>query len=510
MSPIFLQPRLTHQQTQTIGRLHLYTIILFYAFYGFFSRDPWKNDDVVGFTNIYKLIQIPLNDWKDLWALPSLHSSGDLYYILSAIVAKLLIVLNVRIDHSLRIATILFILITIYFIWISLFKLAQYAIFKPYEYPLGGHANIDNYATCIADMGAFMFCACIGASLRLHETTPFIFGMLNIAFVCQQIIYARYKTLVLYAVLFVAYMGIFITPNILAYTSILNFNIDNIYDKLKAFISQYPTFTWPALPLAIYTAYVYRFKIIYYIVGIFVCIIGLYIFASSGNQAYFLYTLPPVCILAGLGLVKLPFNVHKAIINFSMVFFSILLITIWGIWLLWYNKIIVLQYLYYLNLSFTWKALIYSILVSIAWLFMLIKYRHIWSNPYIWSSAYIMCFGLVVNWMLIVHLWMPTVNQAKTYRGVFNKINTYVGNSCVSIQGLKKPQIASLLYMAKFKIEKNCPFVLSYQGNVLNTNDLTNIKPNADAVLIWQGSRLLDKTEQFYLWEIFVQNKQNI
>ncbi len=512
MPPIFLQPRLTSRQTQPIGRPHLYTLVLLYAFYGFFSRDPWKNDDVVGFASIYKLIKTPLYDWDNVLSLLYWNKGGDLYYVLSAIMAKLLIALNIRIDHSLRIATILFIVLTIYLIWSALFKLAKYIVFKPYEYPLGGHTDIHHYAICIADMGVFMFCACIGASLRLHETTPFILGMLNIAFVCQQIIYARYKTLFVYLIFCIAYIFFFISKD---FINMISFDMLYIYEKFSRLLLQYPTFTWPALPLAIYGLYIWRCKIMYAIAFILFSIIALFVFLPSLNQAYFLYTLPPLCILASLGLIKLPFNIHKVIINFSIVFFSILLITLWSLWLLWYNNIILLPQLYYLNLIFTWKACIYAILTSLAWIIILVKYRKIWFNPFIWSSSYIMCLGLVVNWMLIVHLWMPAVNQAKTYRNVFNTINAHVQNNCVSIKGLKAPQLASLLYMAKFKIADDCPFILLYQdianinSNNLNNSNDTNIKSNSDAILIWQGARILDRVEQFYLWELLSHHKQN-
>ncbi len=543
-------PRLSDKQVKPFSRVFLWITILVYVFYGFFNRDPWKNEDVIGFTSIYKLIDTPFFEWNKTISLLSWGKTGSLYYLFSAITAKFFIFLSVRVDHAVRIGATLLLLGSIFLIWKSVFKLCFYKNFVPYEYPLGGQPSKYKYAKCMADIGALLFCSCIGAILRIHETTPFILGIFLTSLLCYTIIYQGRLLVMLFLNALCLLISLYFNHSILAvfmyfillfngldyvlfrfkyindninskyfflikivisilpilisffyFNLIGSINYKSIITRLNILLIQYPTFTWPILPFAFYAFLYWRNESVVQKLMILNFIsIFIFIFDTKLHQGYFLYAIPVLCILASLAFAKISITMHKAIIGFNIILFSLLLCALWIIWINWQDNIHVIKYLYHVNHDISITAVIFAGIASLVWLSMLFIYRKILLNPPIWLSSYLMASGLTISWVVIVHLWLPAVNQIKTYRYVFNTINLYVKDSCVKSHNLQAPQMASLYYMAKFKIGNNCKFILSYMPYTKNLSDIDIVPPD-NSILVWQGRRLLDKDESFYLWQ---------
>ncbi|MFM2343654.1 MAG: hypothetical protein RLZZ210_262 [Pseudomonadota bacterium] len=496
-------PRLVDKQVKPFSRVFIFAIVMLYVFYGFFNRDPWKNEDVIGFASILKLINTPFLNWNSTISLLPWNENGTAYYLFSAFISKIFIFLSVRVDHAVRIGAILLVLTTIYCIWKSVFILCLNRNFAPYEYPLGGQPEKDKYAKCMADISVLLFCGCIGAILRIHETTPFILGMCINSFVCYIIVdnlkrnYHKHLKLAFNILCFL--ILIYANYNSSYLNNPNGFSFQTVLERLNVMVVQYPTFTWPLVPFAIFAFLCwYNQSIMQKLMLINLIAILVFIFDSKLHQGYFLYALPSLCILASLAFAKMPTNIHKIIIGFNIILFSFLLFSLWIIWVCWQNNIYLIKYLYYVNHDITLSAIIFATCATLLWFSTLYIYRNIVLEPPIWLSPYLMASGLTISWVVIVHLWLPAVNQIKTYRYVFNTINLYVNDSCVSVHDLQAPQMASLSYMAKFKVGNNCKFTLSYMPY---TKNLLEITPPNNSVLVWQGRRLLDKDESFYLWK---------
>ena len=529
----YTNPRLFHQQAIPLNRIYIILLSVIYIFYGFFSRDPWKNEDVIGFGSIYSLIKKPISSWYDIYSL-TWDSYGQIYYIYSGLITKFLLLFDVRVDHAIRIGTILLLFLILFLIWKISYNIATRKNFIPYVYPLGGEPSTTNYARCIADMSVMLFCSCIGSILRIHETTPFIFGI----FLICLLIYTRLLRRFIFGILVLGVIVLFNHPLLsiicifyIIYTYLKDFSyifknsyifhiltvvylvaiifflkhnfnylsLELVQDRLNILATQFPTFTWPLLPFSIFSFFIwYKDKTVRLLFLQIILVIFLFLLDKQLHQAYFLYTLPSLCILSSLCFTKTSNAINKGIINFSIIGFSVLIISMWVIWGCWQLGIQTVNYLNFLNNDFTFKSIVFALGFTLLWIFIITNVKTLIERKVIWATPFIMSTGLTISWAIIVYLWLPAVNQVKTYRYVFNTINLYTKNSCVKVENLQAPQLASMSYMGNFKIGNNCQFILTYSPY---KNDDVLYVPK-DAVLIWQGRRILDKNEAFYLWKI--------
>jgi hypothetical protein len=514
---VIKQAKIFYNQTQNLPRIYLYALLSLYIFYGFFNRDPWKNEDVIGFSKILMLAKRNIYSYANY----SNDVAGGLYYIYSATVTKLFIFLNVRLVHSVRIGSLILVILILYAIWKSLFKLMHHPTFIPYKYPLGGESSIKNYAISMADNGTLLFTSCVGIILPMHETSFYVFNLAIISYIClisvYVYVYASCPYKPIFSMLYGGLLGFLICLFALLYfnnydymimdaSDKFNFSLRFMFARLHSIVALYPTFTWPILPLAIAGFCCWSFnRFVQFL--LMVCLISYVCFLCSVQfkQNHFLYTLPFMLILSTLLFAKLKPNMSKVIVQFNVLVYFVLICGLWGVWFFWQlSNINFVSYLSYVNKDYDLRSIFFAALATLVWLCSLFYIKKIAKTPAIWLAPFSMSSGLIFSWVIIIHLWMPAVNQVKTYRYVFNTIDLYVKNDCVILDGLKEPQIASVYYMAKFKVGKpndKCAFILNYMPYINDaTVDLGVYKSNYN--LIWQGRRILDKDERFSLFKI--------
>ena len=116
------------------------------------------------------------------------------------------------------------------------------------------------------------------------------------------------------------------------------------------------------------------------------------------------------------------------------------------------------------------------------------------SLPVRWLAA------VALTWGLAMTLWLPWLDHAKSYRGVFADLQKHLpgGAGCVASRGLGEPQRAMLQYFAGLVSLRtpgaDCPLLL------VETPDGKAPEPGAPWRLAWQGARPGDTKEWYWLF----------
>jgi len=148
-----------------------------------------------------------------------------------------------------------------------------------------------------------------------------------------------------------------------------------------------------------------------------------------------------------------------------------------------------------------------AVAATIAWI-ALVTWRVRTRPAAMWRGSVLSAGGMVVSWLLLMTLWLPSINYSKSYRVVSQGLaqaleaeHRAVGKTaCVRTIGLGLPQRASFALFDKliFTPSPACPLVL-----IQGTPDQLAIyqrRPDLEgAVVRWDGGRASDLRERFRL-----------
>ena len=106
-------------------------------------------------------------------------------------------------------------------------------------------------------------------------------------------------------------------------------------------------------------------------------------------------------------------------------------------------------------------------------------------------------------WVLLMTLWLPTINYAKTYRYVSERLEQVVPRNagCVDTSNLGLAQLASFDYFTNLALrdDPNCPWMLTHSQSEAKTYALDNHKK---LTLLWEDRRAADRDERLRLYEV--------
>jgi len=180
--------RLSASATRALPRSALLALCVIYAASGLFGRDPWKNEDAVGFGVMWTMVNGGIHDWL----LPNLFgkviaSSGPLVYWLGALAIR---VLDGWVDPSnaSRVVTGMLFTCTCAFVWYGSYLLGRRAEVQPFKFVFGGEPEPRDYGRTLADGALLILLASFGLAERGHETTPAIGQLACVAMVVYGLI----------------------------------------------------------------------------------------------------------------------------------------------------------------------------------------------------------------------------------------------------------------------------------------------------------------------------------
>lgn len=214
-------------------------------------------------------------------------------------------------------------------------------------------------------------------------------------------------------------------------------------------------FTWPAWPLAMWTLWGWRRQWFrpHLLVPLWLVTVGLV--ASATTERFdraLLLALPGLATLAALALPTLRRSVSSFIDWFTLLFFTGCALIIWVIWVAMMTGVPAKPAANVAKLApgfkpeFSFWLFVIGATATLAW-FWLVRWRAGKHRQALWKSLVLPAAGATLCWVLLMSLWLPLLDFARSYGPLSRRIATLVPQgSCVVVDGLSIAQESALRY----------------------------------------------------------------
>jgi hypothetical protein len=225
-------------------------------------------------------------------------------------------------------------------------------------------------------------------------------------------------------------------------------------------------FTWPALPLALWTLWRWRRQLHSRhlsvpwgcaLVGLLACV------AMSASDRALMLALPALAVLAAFALPTLQRATASAIDWFSVFLFSGAALALWVVYVAVQTGLPAKPAANVAKLapgyvsSFSGVALGVAVLGSLAWIW-LVRWRTGRNRHPLWKSLVLPASGVALCWLLLMTLMLPLLDYARSYRVQIERIARHVPReACVETRGLPRAQLAALHYFGGFHVDAKAP-----------------------------------------------------
>jgi 4-amino-4-deoxy-L-arabinose transferase-like glycosyltransferase len=325
-------------------------------------------------------------------------------------------------------------------------------------------------------------------------------------------------------VLFVLISALLATPFIVGWLWLIHQYFPEIYidwmNRLKApFIYENHAYfcriliwyAWPALPLALLGIWKFRaavfsqprfqLPIVFFVVSFI--ILG---FASTNKDIQALPLLIPLVVIGAGSVEQLKRDFAAALNWFAVTLFSTLGLLIWLGWLAivtgfpekLQERMRFLSGLYTLN--FELKIFVLAILMTLIWFIVSLRAK-LTKRSTVTNWA----IGMTFVWCLLMTLWLPMIDSAKTYANVFTSLKKAMPAeaTCINSLNVGKAQAYLFDYYTNITLQ---PFERTQQLNcnlylIQDEKGTGKMIPGAEWQLIWQGKRAADRKESFRLFQ---------
>ncbi|QYJ23079.1 glycosyltransferase [Achromobacter sp. ES-001] len=562
--------RLTSVATAKLPRLILLGLALAYIVAGLFMRDPWKTDDAVGLATMITAIREGGITWLlPQVGLLAHAEEGPLITWVGAICIWLFGPFIGDITAG-RLPNLLWFGITAASVWYGTYLLGRRSEAQPLALPFGGEPEPRDYGRMLADAALLLLLATVGILQRTHETTvvPAIMACQALAFYSLARSVDRPVTGT--TTLGIALAASFLTRGWVGAIPIMIGALLAFYPrsqlwKCKRWLpwavlvtvalilawwipasesSQYwirnwktwnltsfalptwhdmgrtlrdlPWYLWPTWPLALLAVWRWREWIyaphIWLPLMLLVCAaLVLFVLEEASDSEYVMLAVP----CAVLGAFSLP-TLRRGVVNtldwFAVMCFSLTAATAWLGWVAlhfnWPAQIsrnIARQTTGY-EPVISWGAFTLAVIFTVAWI-ALVVWRLRVRPQALWRGTVLSAGGLTVTWILLVLLWQPAVDYARSYRTVSGQLAQALAQharpgECVRGLSLGSGQRASFLIFDNltFTFDAKCTLILQQTNNQSLRDNTAAYSDGAD--VLWQGGRRADRQEVFRLLRV--------
>ena len=504
-----VSPALVTQKA--VQRLPRWALLLFCAAYvlpGLFGRDPWKNEDIASFGQMWSLAL-----GQASWLHPNVGgvlptSGGVLPYWLGGAFIK---VLSPWVDPALaaRLPFAVLLALILALTWYTTYHLARTKAAQPLPLAFGGEAEPADYARAVADGGVLALIATLGLLQLGHETTPellqltgstlFLYGL---AMAETRAVKARWAALLSLPVMAASgspavalmlgaagsvicllsrqaelrqYLRWVLVSMVLAMALASGLSAlglsgwswrlswpDTPGEVLRLLV----WFTWPTLPLAVLTIWHWRRQVTHrhIAVPLLTALVGLLASLSMGaNERALLTALPSLAVLAAFALPILQRSLGSAIDWFSVFFFTVCGILIW----LGYAALHtgapartaerITKLVPGTEAQFSWLALIVALIGTVLWLG-LVRWRTARVSHALWKSLVLPAGGVALCWLLFMTLWLPILDQARSYRALIERMRPDVpADTMVCAPRATVALLTGLEYFGQYRVDGLAP-----------------------------------------------------
>ncbi len=488
------QPRPALVSQQAVARLPRIVLLLFCAAYvlpGLFDREPWKNADITAFGYMSSIAR-----GASTWLAPQIAGlpadGGLLPYWIGAAAIRVLPFLDAALAARLPFAVLLVAVLAL--TWYATYHLARTDDAQPLTFPFGGEASKVDYSRAIADGAVLALIATLGLLQLGHETTPELVQLFAASLVLYALAASPYRrrwpkvailaglaSLAASAAPAVAIgLGAFGTlvcarssyeparrfaPWVAGSTAVAaalawwlgawSWRVSGHADLAEVLVTVrlFIWFTWPTLPLALWTLWRWRghFTNRHISVPAVCAAVGLVASsAMSGSDRALLLALPALAVLAAFALPTLRRSSTAAIDWFSVFFFSLSAIAIWVIYAAMQTGMPAQPAANVKRLapgfesSFSWALLAIGALATLAWLW-LVAWRTGRNRHPLWKSMVLPASGVALSWTLLLTLWLPLLDHARSHRPLIDRIEPHrVRGACIWAPGAGRGLLAAL------------------------------------------------------------------
>lgn len=512
-----------------VRRLPRAVLLMFciaYVLPGFLGRMPWKGGDMAAFGYMVELAR-GATDWLSprMMGLPA-DVDALLPYWLGAWAMQLAPGWMAP-DFAARIPFVLLLTLTLFATWYGTYYLARNPEAQPVAFAFGGEASPPDYARAMADGGLLAFIACLGLAQLSHETTPAQVQLCFAALTFYALAALPYRTLTpvvagvvglsglalsgapTMAVLFGAgsalihlldrssepqnnpgkvwgATGIALVTVLVAMLA-LSLNLwrwridlpEASWREWRSLGRLLLWFTWPAWPLALWTLWRWRRQLIrgaapsrhlalpLWFIGVAV---GATLTTASADRSLLL-ALPALAALAAFALPTLGRSVAALIDWFTLIFFSGCAFIIWVVWIAMQTGVPrqpaanVARLVPGFEHSFSYTPFLIAISATLAWAW-LVKWRVGRHRAAIWKSLVLPAGGAALCWLLLMTLWLPLLDFARSYAPLVQRaIKVVQKPACVQAHGLSRGQIAAFQFHGHLAIkpasaQARCPWLI--------------------------------------------------
>ena len=497
-------------------RIALWLFCLAYLVPGLVGREPWKGEELQVFGQMLALAQgqsswlhptvwgqtlpldAPLAYWMGAWAIglaPSWLSAGS----------------AARIPFALLLA------LTMFSTWKAAYYLGLGARAQPVAFAFGGEAKPKDYARTIADSATLALIACLGLALLSHEATPMLmqFSFFGCAFLgASALPYHPFKSSM---ALVVALAGLSFsgapTLSVLLATGVVciiffdkeneNTSLLRMYayallacalgiaaiahyfdlfhwrisstardwNNWRGLVDLLVWFMWPAWPLVLWTLWQWRRQWLsqnwsrhlvlpLWFIALALCVA----FMTRTEDQTLMLVLPPMATLAAFALPTFRRSFSAFIDWFTLIFFTGCAFIIWVIWIAMQTgwppqpAANVARLAPGFVPSFSVLAFVFALMATAIWAW-LVKWRVGRHRQAIWKSLVLPSGGAALCWLLLMSLWLPLLDFARSYvpwvQQIQQTMKAQGGSSsdCMMTYGLNVGQMTAFHYHGGFEIK---------------------------------------------------------
>ena len=233
-------------------------------------------------------------------------------------------------------------------------------------------------------------------------------------------------------------------------------------------------FTWPTWPLALWTLWRWRRQLASRHVALPLWFASMAIAATlttTSSDRSLLLSLPPLAALAAFALPTLKRSVASLIDWFTLLFFTACALTIWVVWIAMQTGFPqqpaanVARLAPGFEPTFSWTVFLVALTATLAWAW-LVKWRTGAQRAALWKSLVLPAGGATLSWLLLMTLWLPLLDYARSYAPMSRQIARLVDkNACVEIFGVGGAQAAALQYHGQLQLRQaggraSCPYLV--------------------------------------------------
>ena len=504
----------TQRGARRLPRLALWLLCAAYVLPGLVGRDPWRSADINAFG-----LMVAMAEGRTSWWAPALGGvPADTALVSHWLGAVFIAAGRGWLDPALaaRLPFAMLLALTLALVWYSTYQLARTEAAQPVAFAFGGEAEPVAYARAIADGGLLALMATLGLLQLGHETTPELVQLFAVTLYLYGLSAAPFRTwrarfAVALALPLLAASG---APSMAlaaglggalvcsqsrqglvrafavwvlaaaALATLCAWGLDAWrlrtagvqLSDLPAIARQWLWFMWPAWPMALWTLWRWRRHLLYRHLSVPLVLV-LVALASNlsmgGSDRALMLGLPALAVLAAFALPTLRRSASAAVDWFSMIFFTLSALTIWVIYAAMQTGVPAKPAANVARLApgfeaqFSGVALAFAAAGTLAWL-ALVRWRTGRHQEALWKSLVLPAGGVALCWLLLMTLWLPLLDYARSARPFVTRLAVHVpSDACIAAPGIAPATVAALEYFGRWRVDartgsvpSGCPYLL--------------------------------------------------